>query len=212
MDHAVPLGPFDKYHRDAVLKALPANTVCYVDTHASQSGFGDSYCGYEAGTYNNLCQADIENPVVTDSTGRNMFHVDITRSILSKNNAQPPYNLVFIDGCETAGETDLPTSHILSNAFGVFGSDRCFIGWHNEVFAQASENINWKIRFWDNLRYGNSVIISVLKSTIDGDPLGEGTRGNAATITEIYPVMLRDWATKLHGVYRGKGINWYRPL
>lgn len=211
-DDGIPYGSFARYHRDDIYKALPTNSVFYMDTHASQDVFGDSYCGYEAGTYDNLCQADIENTFVTDSKGKNMFHVDITRSVLTKSNAQPPYNFVFIDGCETAGRTGSPISKTLSSAFGISGSARCFVGWHNEVFAQSTENINWKIRFWDNLRYGNSVWVAIEKATIDGDPLGEGTRGIATSETEVYPVMVGDWATKLYGVYHGKGTAWYIPL
>jgi len=212
MKHTVPSGENDKYHRDDILQLIPNESVFYVKTHASENDFGDSFCGYQAGSLDNTCNADIETTSGVDSAGRNMYHVDVTHSVLSKNANQPPYNFVFLDGCETAGTTSSSISFKFTNAFSISGQDRSYLGWHNEVFASSSENINWKIRFWDNLSYGNTALDAALESTVDGHPLGEAIRGEVSTETAISLVVLGDTATKLHGVYGRSGLDWFRPL
>ena len=211
MNYYVPSTLHNQDHKDDILQSLPEYTVFYMLTRAEPDGFGDCFCPYEGGTLENLVMVAQSNPTLIDKDGKNLFHVDIINSIMSKSLNQPPYNLVFVDGCETAGTTNQPISHTLQNAFSINGSDRAFIGWHNEIYASSAENRQFKTDVFDNLAGGDTLGVAVEKAAINGDPSGEGTRGDPTTEEAVFPQILGDAAMKLHGVYSGLGSVWFKP-
>jgi len=100
--------------KDDILSLIPVDTVFYAFTHANAGVFTDSYCG---GGFWPPCP-DWQR--ITAS--------EVAAQVANKG-WYPPYNFVFVDGCQSASTTSL------ASAFGVVGptggalTDRAFVGW-----------------------------------------------------------------------------------
>lgn len=138
-----------------------------------------------------------------------------------KNDSQPPFNLVFLDGCISAGEILADPRRIPSFNFGEeFLSwpdsgltDRCFLGWGYYTF-DSQDSEDWTLRLFAGLCSGQNLFESVMQADAVAPMYGllctrcEPWFWNNGPIE---PSWYGDVYMKLHGVYGGTGLDWCRP-
>ena len=186
-----------------VISTIPAYTVMYVYSHGGVDTFGD-------------CSATSPIFGLNTSGASPDYYLNLTDvqlAVMAKNPNQPPYNLEFLDCCNTAGdETISPSIYWAStfiNANPYTEKDRAFLGWKNEVMGMES-NAGWTNDVFDNLSIGLNLSDATLVATLNGPELGK-------FYFPVFPEIIGDTKMKLHGVYGAssndlENILWYRPL
>ena len=128
-----------------------------------------------------------------------------------------------MDCCDAADDPS-----VLGGAFGIAGSDQCFLGWSDELL-QSTGNANWSEMLWALMARGFTVYDAVLMDySLEGSPLGKTSTFAVGYIPQ--PITAKIWGDKfttLHGFYRDKGhatsmnnieeedttaARWERPL
>ncbi|HET6387527.1 MAG TPA: hypothetical protein VFJ58_29410 [Armatimonadota bacterium] len=164
-----------------IIAGIPTYTGFYFYTHANAGVFGD--CLYDPDT----------------GAGAVVSAADVSGAVHNKTAAEPPYNLVFIDGCLSASDDSL------SNAFGIGGTDTCFIGYTTEV-DDSAHNTNWSNDLWSELAGGDKASDAISDATTDADgpPTDDGV--------DAVPGTFGDGSATVHGTAYGasKG-NWFTP-
>jgi hypothetical protein len=187
----------------------------YINTHGVENTFDDCF-GTPNSQGTTLASGDVRIPLFqkladpTHINGPNGFAI-------------PPYSFVQLDCCEGGLDPSL-----LGGAFGIAGSDQCFLGWSDDLL-QSTENANWSEMLWALLSRGFTVYDAVLMNySLAGLPLGKTSTFAIGNIPRpITPKLFGDKYTTLHGVYRDKthatsfndveeqdttSTRWVRPL
>jgi hypothetical protein len=108
------------YHVSNIQSALPQNTVFYINTHGVENTFDDCF-GSPSSQGMTLASGDVLIPLfqkLADST-----HINGPNGF-----AKVPYSFVQLDCCEGALDPSL-----LGRAFGIAGSDQCFLRWSDGI-------------------------------------------------------------------------------
>ena len=163
----------------AIIPGIPIYTGFYFDTHSGAGNFGD--CLWP-----------------NSGNGGIIYAADVSGAVAKKTVDTPPYNLVFIDGCNSASD------NTLSNAFGIGGTDTCFIGYTTED-DDTAHNVNWSNDVWSYLDGGDTVKAALNDAT---NEIGAPTDGGVAAV----PKPFGDVNTTIHATAYGapKG-NWFNP-
>ncbi|BDI27960.1 hypothetical protein CCAX7_000110 [Capsulimonas corticalis] len=177
---------------------LPNYTAFYIATHGNSTGFGD---GSIVGGQSPLPYYQ-QHFIAYQATSPD---IGVTNDITVKaaNPNLPPYNLVDIDACNSAGNGAAASTGATS--FGINSSDRALLGWNAEEY---TSNYAWVARVWNNLALGMTLKDAVNAATSKGRPSGPDANNHPVPINGV---ILGDSATKLHGVYGGAGLAWHLP-
>ena len=190
-----------------MLAKFPIATVYYADTHTSDTGIGDCF------NLGVIAQSGIPGTV------GGVQYSDVSVAIAKKNvqNAtysspsMPPYNLVFVDGCHSAGEFKSGGDNSLSGGAASFGvvkpaTDRAFLGWTNFVSLWPEDDgTGFTEILFDNLSKNYDLYTACTMSVADSPRigwLGEDIYGKDKFNTgPLSPYLIGDPHLKLHGVY-----------
>ena len=191
------------YHTvPAIWSHIPSATVFYISTHTSPDVFGDCYDdggGDALSYYGNQAQT-VQSAVA-----------------LKSSSGLPPYNLVYVDGCNSAGNLNGGNT-IVGHGPGAFGlgtafSDRAFLGWEN--FTSGSLNTNWTEAIWERLCRGEG-LYDAATDTLERTMIPRGPVTDTFPYLpqqDITPLIVGDPLMKLHDVYLGTAQGqWFRPL
>lgn len=222
----------ESLQKNDILPLLPNLSAFYISTHGNSNEFGDCDAFPKSSAFSYLFGSG--DP--TSSQGG----VDITTKISQKTSAQPPYNFVFADGCETA------STNLLAEGFKVKGADQAFLGWIQSYFIDQ-EHHDWTERFIAKLGNGQTIRDAVIQTDSEGlaDALSPPPQGWTGAWPPNYnsppptgwtrewppkesldqhsngppaaPFYYGDPAFKLHGVFNSTiasaGLtNWFKPL
>ena len=188
--------------KTGILTVLPFLSAFYIYSHGSDkvqtqgTSFSSVICDCYA--YSNS-GFSVVLFAVDDPTGAS----SVTTKVSQKSIVTPPYNFVFIDGCE------VNRNALMAQAFGItsISIDQVSLGWDTEV-SDDQPNTDWVNRFMTDL--GKGMTITDAKN--DADRLGTPHYVNLSTAAFELAVFdpKGDTATKLHGVYGGNLTQWYK--
>jgi len=174
-----------------IVASIPTGTAYYAWTHGTNNSYGDARTNDAAGQW-------VTNINVSDSI------TDATNGKIAKQ--YPPYNFVFLDSCSCGAINSLAV------AFGVaVGVDRAFVGWAVPVpeiprvgHPDDVDPVLWSKTLFQNLNSGKTV-----ETAINDTNTAQGQMQDL-TGQRINPSIYGDHATKVHGVYSGSLLAWYR--
>jgi hypothetical protein len=189
----------DGLQKNDILGLLPNLTGLYIATHSFEGMFAD-------------CDISTPPPIPLNpffilyafsDPSSSQGGVAIATKVGTKGVDVPPYNFVFIDGCEASGDNSL------ADAFSVIDTDRAFLGWSNAYYIDQAHR-RWVNDLWSNLDYGETLHDAVIDANIDSPVSGTNALSDIYGAVPAVPREFGDGAMRLHGVYRGSGNAWYR--
>lgn len=192
-----------------MLNKFPKATVYYADTHTSDTGIGDCY---------NL--GIIGGSGLPGTTG-GVDYSELPPIIAKKNiysgpyasASMPPYNLVFIDGCHSAGQFGSKGDNSTTGGAGSFGiyapgNDRAFLGWTNFVSLwpwPINDGTGFTETLFANLAADYDLYTACTLSIADSPRigwLGDNPLGvDKFNTGPLSPHIIGDPKMKMHGVY-----------
>ena len=189
-------------HKSDILSGLPYLTAFYLYSHGAdvRTIQGISYYSFVGD-----CWAFDNSPftdylfAASDPTGAN----SVMTAVNQKGASTPPYNFVYIDGCE------VNSNPLMSQAFGITSTsiDQVCLGWDTDV-SDDQPNTDWFNRFVKDLVNG----MSISDAKTDADRMGTPHYLDIPTFTLKLAVFdpKGDNSTKLHGVYGGNLTQWFK--
>ena len=188
---------------------LPKSTVFYADTHTSDLGFGDCFNeGPLGGSGNPLTTGGLEYS--------NLPPIIAKKNIYSgpyPSASTPPYNLVFIDGCHSAGQFGSNGDNSTAGGAGSFGiyapgKDRAFLGWTNFVSLwplPLNDGTGFTAKLFDHLAEDHDLYTACTLSIADSPRIGwlgdDPTGKDKFNTGPLSPHIIGDPKMKMHGVY-----------
>jgi len=145
--------------------------------------------------HNNSPDANyLYSDALNDKTGE----MGVVQAIALKPVNCPPYNFIFIDACFTAQNDGM------AKAFGITDGfvDKAYFGYTGQV-DDSKHNTDWSDHFFTDLRTGMSVGAAQTETNTN---FGFPTLGIQNAPTSI----LGDTGTKIHGVYGGTDLLWFK--
>jgi hypothetical protein len=195
-----------------LLGVLDLHTVFYAWTHGDSNSFGDCWFWpfdpgsgdpFDPNHHGDAHKIYIRS--VDDPTGSDGVKEAVERKKdASGKYLKPPYNLVIIDACYAA----INSPGWLA-AFGMASdpTDRAFVGYTTKILDDLG-NALWMAEMLDHMRQGMTLSDAVQATYISrGWPVGRDSNGN---LLPVPPTLDGDLEMKLHGVYQGQGLEWYR--
>ncbi|MCX6380548.1 MAG: hypothetical protein NT023_13915 [Armatimonadetes bacterium] len=121
-----------------------------------------------------------------------------------------PHSFVAMMACDCGATDAMAVGFGVAMHTGPSTPDRAFVGWEVEIpeFTNVPGDISlidWTTEFYKNLNAGKTVL-----KAIDDANISPGKIWNQARTIQLSPVKFGDPATKVHGVYGGNLLAWYR--
>lgn len=192
---------------NTILHQLGLFSIFFIHTHASPDDFGD--CLYDGGgdevdyTLGPTAVSKIFNPYIL----------------------LPPYNFVFVSGCNSAGSTGANGIYHPgdgASGFSIQGLDRAFLGTQDFT---SNADYPWSECIWNMLSSGCTLYEAEILSQAFDAPMGAQFLMNAESgmMHPVYPMIVGDPKMTLKSVYPlhyittpdGYFLNttsWYLPL
>jgi len=171
-----------------ILGSLPQATLLYAWTHGTPGTFGD--CATTNGNGQFITSQEVGNALAAAGTGKSANHY-------------PEYNFVFLDACSCGANDSLSRAFGTSVAVGP-PAPRAFLGWPADM-ADIQQDVDWTSRLFQRLAAGDTLHDAINWANTHG--LGRALDWNG---NPIDPAIFGDQFMKLHGVYQGVGLAWYR--
>jgi hypothetical protein len=192
--------------KDSINSALPTYTVFYAYTH----GYVDSF-NHTAFGDGSAQSVDYYIGLGQNWTDHYVLSSEVLASPNTKSLSQPPYNLAFVDGCETGVQSDLAYAFLYGNPSGGSGAtDRAYLGWEVDL-ADDMRNVNWTNRMFQNLENGEILSDAIKDASSVEAPIGVDENGLGFDVdTSSQLATFGDGGMKLHEVYPNTGTNWWK--
>ena len=195
MNHLVTSSTSDD--KLTILHGLFSHTVLYIATHAggvpyvqfSDCSNADGDAGKLFATYDPTGAASISTAVGWKKIQRKPI---------------PAYNFVFIDGCASGAFPDFAYAFDVNDARYTL-ADQAFLGWNVNVL-NTMKLAAWTTLLWNSLASGDT-LEEARHISNEKYPLGVNLRKQLQI-----PVVSGDRFMKLHGVYQGNGLSYFKAL
>ncbi len=172
-----------------ILANLPTYTVFFIYTHGSQAVFGDCF---------------VDN---TPGVGAYLTAQEVGNANAQKGQL-PPYCFVQFQACSVFANGDSS----MASAFGIGpGSiDRAALGW-SEDMAYGGPNEWWIQDLWAALcTNGRTLEQAIAQANVGQQHFGGDGCWVALFQHKIPPTVIGDMSMKVHGVYGGTDLQWWR--
>ena len=200
ISHHTRLNPGDelKLLRPRIITDLPPGTAYFIWSHGTSTTYGDARTNDAAGQW--VGNGDVSGSLGDPVSGKTAKHY-------------PSYNFVAMMACDCGANDALAVGFGVATHIGPPTPDRAFVGWEVEIpeFTNAMGDVSlivWTTALYQYLNNGEKVrnAVNRVEDTMQGGP------GQIKDLTGqlIHAKVYGDNDTKVHGVYGGNLLAWYR--